>query len=152
ARPRETFPPRYWLEAVPIWLWAYFVIDIYGRGATRRLVLAGLLSLAVVASGFGFYVGLQYGENRDAQLTAFESDLRAGMPPSQLLVRHQRTLWPYPDEGGASFHDWLTDWFSALRNRGTGAFVSLADEGRFREVPLDEIARLVSSDRTSEGL
>ncbi len=152
ARPGETFPPRYCLEAVPIWWWAYFVIDIYSRGLTRRLALAGLLSLAVFASGFGFYVGLQYAKDRDAQFTAFESDLRAGMPPSQLFVRHQRTLLPYPDEGGAAFHDLLTDRFSVLRKRGIGAFVSLAPEGRFREVPLSEIARLISSDRTSEGL
>jgi hypothetical protein len=152
ARPGATFPPRYFLSAVPAWWWAYFVIDIYGRECTRRLALAGLLALAVGASGFGFYVGLEYAKDRDAQLTAFESDLRAGMPPSQLVARHQRTLYPFPEEGGAYLHDRLTARLSELRKQGIGAFISLGPEGRFREVPLSEMARLIGSSRTSEGL
>jgi hypothetical protein len=152
ARPRETFPPRYFLLAVPIWWWAYFVFDEYCRAWTRHLALTGLLSLAVAASGVGFGVGLQYAKHRDAQLTAFESDLRKGMPPSQLVARHQRTFWPFPVDGGASFHDFLTARFSELRKRGIGAFESLGPEGRFRQVPLSEVAQLIGSSRTSEGL
>jgi hypothetical protein len=151
ARPQETFPPRYFLLAVPIWWWAYFVFDEYCRAWTKHLALTGLLSLAVAASGVGFGVGLQYAKHRDAQLTAFESDLRKGMPPSQLVARHQRTFFPFPEDGGASFHDYLTARFSELRKRGIGAFKSLGPKGRFREVPLSEIAQLTGSSTTSEG-
>jgi hypothetical protein len=151
ARPRE-FPPRYFLQAVPAWWWAYFVFDIYGRGWTRRLALMGLLSLAVAASGVGFRVGLQYAKDRDAQLTVFESDLRKGMSASQLVARHQRTLMPFPEDGGASFHDALTYGFDVLRKRGVGAFKSLGPEGKFRQVPLSEVAQLIGSSRTSKGL
>jgi len=152
ARPGTKFPPRYFLFAVPAWWWAFFVFEIYGRGWTRRLALTGLLSLAVAASGFGFRDGLEFAKDRDAQLTAFESDLRTGMPPSQLVARHQRALLPYPEDGGASFHDALTTSFSELRKGGVGAFISLGPEGRFREIPLSEIAHLIGSSRTSEGL
>jgi hypothetical protein len=152
ARPGATFPPRYFLSAVPVWWWAYFVFDIYCRGWTRRMALVGLLSLAVAASGFGFRVGLEYAEDRDARLTAFESDLQTGMPPSQLVARHQRTLYPFPEDGGSYLHDVLTARLSELRKRGIGAFVALGPEGRFRDVPLSEIARLIDSSRTSEGL
>jgi hypothetical protein len=152
ARPGATFPPRYFLSAVPAWWWAYFVFDIYSRAWTRRLALASLLSLAVAASGLSFRVGLEYAQDRDAQLTAFESDVRTGMPPSQLVARHQRTLYPFPADGGAYLHDRLTARFSELRKRGIGAFISLGPEGGFREVPLSEMARLIGSSRTSEGL
>ena len=124
ARPGATFPPRYFLFAVPAWWWAYFVFDIYSREWTRQLALAGLLSLAVAASGFGFRVGLEYATDRDAQLTAFESDLRTGMPPSQLLARYQRTLYPFPEDGGAYLHAALTARFSQLRKRGIGAYLT----------------------------
>jgi hypothetical protein len=152
ARPGGTFPPRYFLYAVPAWWWAYFVFDIYGRAWTRRLALTGLLSLAIVASGVGFRVGLEYAKDRDAQLTTFESDLRKGMPPSQLVARHQRTLLPFPEDGGAFFHDGLTASFSELRRRHIGVFKSLGPEGSFREVPLSEVARLIGSSTTFEGL
>jgi hypothetical protein len=152
ARPGAIFPPRYFLLAVPAWWWAYFVFDIYGRAWTRRLALTGLLSLAVAASAVGFRVGLQYAKDRDVQLKAFESDLRKGMPPSELVARHQRTVFPFPEDGGASFHDELTADFSELRRRGIGAFNSLGLEGRFHEVPLSKVAQLISSIRTSEGL
>jgi hypothetical protein len=150
--PQETFPPRYFLYAVPAWWWAYFVFDIYGRAWTRRLALTGLLSLAVAASGVGFRVGMEYARDRDAQLTAFESDLRKGMPPSQLVAHHQRTLLPFPEDGGAYFHDEMTTGFSELRKRGIGAFKSLGSELRYREVPLSEVAHFSGSSRTSEGL
>src|SRR5262249_58808071 len=100
----------------------------------------------------GFRFGLYYAKDRDVQLTAFESDLRKGMPPSQLVAWHYRTLLPWPEDGGAYFHDELTTSFSELKKRGIGAFKSLWPEGRFREVPLSEVARLVDSSRTSEGL
>ena len=50
------------------------------------------------------------------------------------------------------FHDALTTSFSELRKGGVGAFISLGPEGRFREIPLSEIAHLIGSSRTSEGL
>jgi hypothetical protein len=152
ARPGETFPPRYFLIAVPAWWWAYFVFDVYGHAWMRRLALTGLLSLAVAGSGVGFRVGLEYAKNRDAQLTVFESDLRKGMPPSQLIARHYRTLLPWPEIGGAYFHDELIANFSELRKRRIGPFKSLAPEGGFREVPLSDVARLIESSMTSEGL
>src|SRR5262249_49531576 len=134
ARPGETFPPRYFLFAVPAWWWAYFVFDIYGRAWRRRLALTGLLSLAVAVSVVGFRVGLEYAKNRDAQLTAFESDLRKGMPPSQLVARYYRTLLPWPEDGGAYFHDELAANFFGLSKRGIGAFKSLGPERSFDKV------------------
>jgi hypothetical protein len=152
ARPGAAFPPRYFLQAVPAWWWAYFVFDVYGGAWTRRLALTSLLCLAGAASVVGFGVGLGYAKDRDAQLTTFESDVRKGMPPSQLVARHYRTLLPWPEDGGAYFHDELMTDFSELKKRGIGTFKSLGFDGSFREVPLSEVARLVDSSRTSEGL
>lgn len=152
ARPGETFPPRYFLQAVPAWWWAYFVFDVYGGTWTRRLALASLLCFAGAASVVGFGVGAGYAGDRDAQLTAFEFDLRNGVPPSQLVARHYRTLVPYPEDGGAYFHDQLIADFSDLKKNRIGAFKSLQPDSSFREVQLSEVAILIDSSRTSEGL
>jgi hypothetical protein len=93
----------------------------------------------VAASSVGFRVGLEDAKDRDAQLTAFESDLRKGMPTSLLVARHYRTLLPWPEDGGAYFHAELTANFSELRKRRIGSFKSLRPEGGFREVPLSEV-------------
>jgi hypothetical protein len=74
------------------------------------------------------------------------------MPPSQIVARHYRTLLPYPEDGGAYFHDELTTSFFELKKRGIGAFHSIGPEASFREVPLSEVARITESSKTSEGL
>jgi hypothetical protein len=74
------------------------------------------------------------------------------MPPSRLVARHYRTLLPWPEDGGAYFHDELTASLLELKKRGIGAFTSLGPEGNFREVPLSEVARLIDSSKTFEGL
>jgi hypothetical protein len=152
ARPGPPFSPRYFLQAVPAWWWAYFVLDVCGGAWTRRVALTSVLCLAVATSVVGFRIGLGYAKDRDDQLAAFETDLRKGMPPSQLIASHYRTLLPWPEDGGAYFHEELMADFAELKKQGIGAFKSLKSDGSFREVPLSEVARLIDSNRTSEGL
>src|SRR5262249_40427711 len=53
---------------------------------------------------------------------------------------HHRTIFPFPEEGGASWHDGL--WFSlnVLRRARIGAFASLAEDPSFTQVPIEEVA------------
>ena len=81
---------------------------------------------------------------RDQQLTTFEADIRNGTPPSELIARHHRTIFPFPEEGGASWHDGL--WFSlnVLRRERIGAFAILAQDRSFTEIPVEEVASEIS--------
>ena len=136
---------------MPAWWWAYSC-STSTAGDGRGVWLSSVSFARSRRIGVGFRAGLEDVKDRDAQLMAFESDLREGMPPSQLVARHQRTLFPFPEDGGAFFHDGLTANFSDLNKQGVGAFISLGTEVRFREVALSEIARSIGSTRTSEGL
>jgi len=44
---------------------------------------------------------------KDRQFSAFMADIENGSPSSHVIARHQRAIFPYPEKGGASFHDSL---------------------------------------------
>ena len=140
ARPGTAFPPRYTLQAAPFLCWIFLAGARVARPALAQSVQAALALLGAAALGGNFVVGLNYAGARDQQLTAFEADIRNGTSPSELIARHQRTIFPFPEEGGASWHDGL--WFSlnVLRRKRIGAFASLAQDPSFTEVPVEEVA------------
>jgi hypothetical protein len=141
ARPGlGTFPPRYFLQAAPALVWIYFAWDVSGRPRTAALVRACLVGAALVAVGPNYVAGLDYARMRADRWDAFAADVRRGLPPSALVARHQRTLLPYPEAGGAYWHAELARGLETLRRAEVGIFADLAREGPLREVPIAALA------------
>lgn len=140
ARPGDTFAPRYFLQAVPAWCWVYFVWSRFTGSRVSRLATNSLAILAIAALGVNSKDGLDYGRARVTGMRALESDLRQGLPPSRLISRHQRAIFPYPEDGGAFHHETLASYFNVLKHHGTGIFVDLADEVPVRGIPLSTVA------------
>ena len=128
-------PHRYFLFAAPALCWVYLVVDFVHRRDVARAGRAVLLLVAAAVAVYNAPAGLGYARARSAGMSAFAADVRAGLPASQLLARHQRTLMPFPGEGGAFAHDVLALDFDALRRSRIGVFASLAPERSVR--PLD---------------
>jgi hypothetical protein len=141
ARPGfGTFPPRYYLQAVPAIAWLYFAWDIFGRPKIAAVLRAVLTALALAALVLNNAIGLEYARTRTAAFAAFSEDLRQGLPPSTLIARHQRTLLPFPEGGGAYWHLGLARSLNTLRRAGIGVFGDLTPEGPLREVPIAALA------------
>src|SRR5262249_43053340 len=80
----RNIPPQYFLIAVPAWWWAYLCSAGDGRGVwhSRASFRSRLLHWASTSASDW---------STPRILTAFESGLRKGMPPSQLFARRYRT-------------------------------------------------------------
>jgi hypothetical protein len=134
------FPNRYCLFAVPALCWIYLTWDAFSPARLRLGGSVGLFLIVLALSGLNFERGLAYARERDDLLTAMEADIKRGRPPSQVIARHQRTVLPFPGDGSAYAHDGIGDYLADLREKGVGVFASLRPEGRFREVPLENVA------------
>jgi len=140
GRPTTTFPHRYFLFAVPLLCWVYLAADLARRERTARAGRAAMLALSLAATVYNTSAGLSLASARSSAMGAFEADVRAGSPPSELIAHHQRTLLPYPETGGAYWHEGLGFSFDALRRAEIGAFAALVREADFREVAAEGIA------------
>ena len=129
ARPGLTFPPRYFLMATPILCAIYFIWVMFPPPRLAGFAQAGLAMLAVAALGANYGEGLGYGGWRDGRTRAFVADLRQGVPPSELITRHQWAVMPHPHPAGGYYHDALAHGFRVLRERGIGVFKDLARNG-----------------------
>jgi hypothetical protein len=79
------------------------------------------------------------------------ADLKKGTPPSQLIAKHQHAIFPFPEEGGASFHDSLGYWLKIVHRARVGAFAKMGRDPSFREVPVEEASRVAVSSPPSDS-
>jgi hypothetical protein len=149
ARPGEVFASRYFLQAVPAVCWAYFAFELFGASQLARRAPLGLTVIALAMSGLNYKVGHDYGRDRAQRFEFFEIDLLAGMPVQELLARHQRAVYPFPESGGFHWHGGLISNFDVLRRAGIGVFGDLRSERYFLETPLDAVATLAPSGDSS---
>jgi len=125
---RYGFEPRYVTLAAPVWCATYLAWALCAERAWRvagssALALVALLSLVPNTSA-----GLLYARDLRGHLSAFEADMRAGMPLHLLIARHRRYLHPH--------HELLSDYMPMLRAARVGAFAELRDDPELIEVPL----------------
>jgi hypothetical protein len=137
GRPGFGFTPRYAVLAFPGLCWVYFAWGTAGAPPVRQLAQLVLFTIVCFPMAANLEWGRRYGRERRERMDAFLSDLRAGEPISVLLARHARAFFPFPEDGGASYHDWLDYGLQGLHRAGIGTFRSLqTTEPAVREIPL----------------
>jgi len=136
----KIFPTRYALNAAPIFCWLFLVSARNKQSFPFRYVQPALALLSIAVLYMNMVSGLDYARVKDREFSAFMTDLQKGSPPSQLIAFHQRAIFPYPEKGGASFHDSLGQWFEALREAHHGSFASMRHDPVFRELPIDQVS------------
>jgi hypothetical protein len=72
---------------------------------------------------------LEYARDLRSHLAAFEADLRAGVPPRELVRRYDPYLHPHQDVP--------LEYLPMLRRAGVGLYAGLRDDPPVREVPLE---------------
>jgi hypothetical protein len=137
-----TFPSRYALQAAPVFSWMFLASARNKEFFPAKYVQLALALLSVVVVYSNSVTGLEYARMKDQQFSAFLADIQKGNPPSQVIARHQRAIFPYPEEGGASFHDSLGYWFGVLHHAGHEAFANLGTDPVFKEVPVEQPSSL----------
>ena len=85
-------PDRYTLLAVPAFCAAYFIWVLYGPRVSRRFVLTGLLVGMSLLAWPNTQAGFAWRDWYVRGMSAFEQDLRAGVPRSVLAERHHTFL------------------------------------------------------------
>ncbi len=133
-----TFPSRYALQAAPIFCWMFLASVRNKEFLPAKYVQLALALLSVVVVYGNSITGLEYARLKDRQFSAFETDIEKGSPPSQVIARHQRAIFPYPERGGASFHDSLGHWLDILHKAGHVTFANLGQDPVFKEVPVEQ--------------
>ena len=150
-----TFPSRYALQAAPIFCWMFLVSAKNKEFFPVKYVQFALALLSVVVVYGNSVTGLEYARLKDRQFSAFEADIQKGNPPSQVIARHQRAIFPYPEKGGASFHDSLGHWLDILHKAGHVTFANLGPDPVFKEVPAEQVSEVIPplqrSDSTNQG-
>jgi hypothetical protein len=79
---------RYVTLAMPLLCLFYLQGVIYGRPIVWRHVQRALFLLMCVAAVVNCYKGLHYGQVFRGRFARLESDMRAGIPPEALALRH----------------------------------------------------------------
>jgi hypothetical protein len=138
---RAGYVPRYFLFGVPAICWIYCLTELAAAPVLRRTGRGAILALSAAAIVFNTPAGLSYARARRNTMDAFAMDMRARMPPSRLIARHQRELIPFPGNGAAYRHEGLGARFEILRRFEIGAFRMLAPEPAHHEIDLRHVAR-----------
>jgi hypothetical protein len=112
----------------------YFVVLLYARRGSVRLIPAGLCAIAFLMIGLNTYQGLRYARFLREEIEVFELDVAAATPPMVLVDRYTR--FPFilcPDRHGFS------SYLAMLRARGVEVFRNLAADPVFRVTPLTSV-------------
>jgi hypothetical protein len=127
---RDGLEPRYITLSVPAAAAAYVAWVLYGRefGRAGALVPAALLAVTLIALPVNTRAGLAYGRELATNLYAVRDKVRAGIPPSRLIVRHGAWLHPHSDL--------VMDYLPMLRDARVAPYDRLGAEPPFREVPV----------------
>lgn len=125
---RDGFEQRYTTLLYPLLCGVYFVWRLGDNGSFGRWMRPALTGTALIALWPNTTTGLAYARETSGALTAFEQQMTAGVPLTQLIARHSRCLHPS--------HDLLMDYLPLLRAAKVGAFVSLRDDPEMERVSL----------------
>ncbi len=128
GRATQALEPRYAVFIVPIWCGVYWTWSLHGPGDLNPLIRYGLCGAMCLALWGNTQTGIAYGTNLRHVLGAFESDLRAGVPPYVLIHRYGNYLHPH--------HDIVTDYLPMLQRAGVGDYRLLRPNPPFQEIAL----------------
>jgi hypothetical protein len=126
---RNGFEVRYVTLAVPVWCATWLAWAIYGPARSGARMPAALATAALLALWGNARFGLDYARDLRSHLAAFEADLRAGVPPRELVRRYDPYLHPHQDVP--------LEYLPMLRRAGLGLYAGLRDDPPAREVPLE---------------
>lgn len=113
--PTVGLPDRYVLLAVPVLVWAYIVVEMYGRRSTRAVVQAALFVTACVLLPANTRDGFEWRDWYRAGMQAVMHDIDAGMPRDELVRRHGSYLMAWSPEH-------LAAGMEMLKGAGIGPF------------------------------
>jgi hypothetical protein len=120
---------RYVTPAVTALCCLYYVWELYGPPGVRPGVRWAFAALAAFVCLQNVPVWSQVGEHFGPIKTAFEHDVRAGLPTYLLIKRHTPAVYP-PDDY------YFRRFLGALRQAGVAPFDRLQDDPPFQEVAL----------------
>ena len=123
---RDGFETRYITLSVPAVCAAYISWSLFGPVWLQKVMRRALFATALAALAANTSWGWEYARGLKSHLSAFEADLRAGVPPYLLVQRHGYYLHPH--------QEMVTDYMPLLRDAGVGAFHYLRSDPPFREV------------------
>ena len=122
---RAAFETRYVTLSVPGLCAVYLAWTVYGSYSLQKVVQTLLFATVLIVLLPNMSWGLRWAQYLKSNLAPFERDMKAGMPPYQLLQRY------------ASLHqdnELMMDYMPMLRGAGVGAFRYLRDDPPFREI------------------
>jgi hypothetical protein len=122
---------HYWIMAVPVFFYLYFVWLVYSPPRVRFLVPRLLFAFLLVTVPYNMYQGLTYAQETRQHMAAFEQDLLHGEPVFALVSRHANTLCPTETQYITNVQDDLARRMGDLRNASIGIFRYLQDNPAF---------------------
>jgi hypothetical protein len=105
--------------AAPLWCWLVVVVRCYAPPSLGGLITSTLFAAVCVLLWPNTEVGLERGRSNAAAAAALARDIRAGLPPYQIVRRHTPFLHPSQDEAQRLL--------PMLRRAGIGPFRALRD-------------------------
>jgi hypothetical protein len=90
---------RYVTLATPLWSAAILAWPVCARPRVGSLIQAALLTFVIAIAPLNFRAGLLYARDYHERMERFRADMRAGMPPGELVARHGASLCPCPWRG-----------------------------------------------------
>jgi hypothetical protein len=148
--PGSGFESRYVTAAAPALCCAYLIWGMHGRPSSYFLQMC-LFVLMVMSLGVSVEAALGWAGPDHERYEAFEKDLRAGVPLSQLAQRHGSLhTTNNPNAAGD-----VADVLSRLQQAGIEPFRFIQGDPGYREVPLPvvpvEVNRMTWKDGIGEG-
>jgi len=124
---RLAFETRYVTLSVPALCAVYLAWTIYGSPRLQNIVRAILFATVLIVLVPNTFWGWRWANYIKSHLVPFERDIKAGIPPYQLLQRY------------ADLHqdnELMMDYMPMLRSARVGAFRYLRDDPPLREISL----------------
>jgi hypothetical protein len=128
--PGAGYAPRYVVLAVPVLCCLFFVWEVYGPAAVRRLPQMCLFTLLCFLFPQNMRETFECGKEHGVKMAAVERDIRSGTPPGILSARHVTFLI---DPLCTDPSD-LAQFLRMMRRAGIGPFRSLQEDSAIREV------------------
>lgn len=128
AGPLAGFQDRYVTMAAPLWCWLAVVIRLYSPTALGSLAGNALFAVACVLIWPNAEAGIANGRGSSATARALARDVKAGLPPYQLVARYTPSLHPSQDE--------LIRFIPLLRRGHVGPFGAVRNDPPHHETPI----------------
>jgi hypothetical protein len=152
--PGAGYAPRYVVLAVPVLCCLFFVWEVYGPPAVRRLPQMCLFTLLCFLFPQNMRETFECGKEHGEKMEAVERDVREGTPPGILSERYVSFL--VDPLAGEAEKPVLADFLRMMRRAGIGPFRSLKEDSAIRrevQFPVVPIAtnQMTWKDGVGEG-